>query len=171
MPLIHVSEQCHKSQLLYFAIREYIRRFVGLVRMGKSALRVDKSRQYWTTLTFLEFFTGLCWLFSCCQFPLCDSKITLVKQFHSRPMASDNWSSRCRYFPSLRLWVLCFFLRYCSRSEYRAARTVCSELKVCKYCNILYYSNLYNLIPQNDANAWNDSLILCQKSLRFGNTV
>ena len=31
--------------------REYIRRFVRLVRMDKSALRVDTSRQYWTFLT------------------------------------------------------------------------------------------------------------------------
>ena len=30
--------------------REYIRRFVRLVRMDKSALRVDTSRQYWTFL-------------------------------------------------------------------------------------------------------------------------
>ena len=30
--------------------REYIRRFVRLVQMDKSALRVDTSRQYWTFL-------------------------------------------------------------------------------------------------------------------------
>ena len=30
--------------------REFIRRFVRLVRMDKWALRVDTSRQYWTTL-------------------------------------------------------------------------------------------------------------------------
>ena len=33
--------------------REYIRRFVRLVRMDKSALRVDTSRQYWTFLNWL----------------------------------------------------------------------------------------------------------------------
>ena len=44
--ILSVSNDMHGST----TTREYIRRPVRLVRMDKSALRVDTSRQYWTTL-------------------------------------------------------------------------------------------------------------------------
>ena len=44
--VLSVSNDMHGSTMT----REYIRRPVRLVRMDKSALRVDTSRQYWTTL-------------------------------------------------------------------------------------------------------------------------
>ena len=44
--VLSVSNDMHGST----TTREYIRRPVRLVRMDKSALRVDTSRQYWTTL-------------------------------------------------------------------------------------------------------------------------
>ena len=43
---LSVSNDMHGST----TTREYIRRSVRLVRVDKSALRVDTSRQYWTTL-------------------------------------------------------------------------------------------------------------------------
>ena len=45
--ILSISNDMHRST----TTREYIRRFVRLIRIDKSALRVDTSRQYWTTLS------------------------------------------------------------------------------------------------------------------------